>query len=85
MPTPTIALSAEPMLRLKERANEAGIAPVDEQEQVILKLAAGEMARDEFTAWLSMHMCQHLKASEARTVRASLFVLAGRLERWGKA
>lgn len=27
-------------------------APADEQEQVILQLAAGHLGRDEFTDWL---------------------------------
>jgi death-on-curing protein len=27
-------------------------APVDEQEQIILQLAAGQLAREEFTGWL---------------------------------
>jgi death on curing protein len=31
-------------------------APVDEQEQVILQLAAGEMEREEFTEWLRAHV-----------------------------
>lgn len=30
-------------------------APADEQERTILKLAASEMARDEFFAWVSAH------------------------------
>lgn len=33
-------------------------APVDEQEQVILKLASGEMEREEFTEWLRNHIVQ---------------------------
>jgi death-on-curing protein len=33
-------------------------ASVDEQEQVILRVAAGEMARQEFTAWLRAHIVQ---------------------------
>lgn len=31
-------------------------APVDEQEQVILNVAAGEMRREAFTAWLEAHV-----------------------------
>jgi death-on-curing protein len=31
-------------------------ASVDEQEQVILQVATGEMARQEFTAWLRAHV-----------------------------
>ncbi len=31
-------------------------ADVDEQEQVILRVAAGEMGRDEFTAWVGEHI-----------------------------
>jgi death-on-curing protein len=32
------------------------VAGVDEQEQVVLRLAAGAMRRDEFTAWLQAHL-----------------------------
>jgi death-on-curing protein len=31
-------------------------AGVDEQEQVILRLAAGALSRDEFTAWVQSHL-----------------------------
>ncbi|WYL96504.1 MAG: type II toxin-antitoxin system death-on-curing family toxin [Gloeotrichia echinulata IR180] len=31
-------------------------ATVDEQEEVILQLAAGELGRDEFTEWLRSHI-----------------------------
>lgn len=31
-------------------------APVDEQEQVILRVASGEMRRDAFTEWLRTHI-----------------------------
>jgi death on curing protein len=31
-------------------------APVDEQEEVILSLAAGQMDRDSFTEWLRSHV-----------------------------
>jgi death on curing protein len=31
-------------------------ASVDDQEQVILRLAAGNLRRDEFTAWLQTHL-----------------------------
>lgn len=31
-------------------------ADIDEQEQIILKLAAGELPRQEFTAWLEKHI-----------------------------
>jgi death-on-curing protein len=31
-------------------------APPDEQEQVILQVASGEMERDEFTTWLQSHL-----------------------------
>lgn len=31
-------------------------ASVDEQEQIILQVASGELERDEFTAWLSGHV-----------------------------
>jgi len=33
-------------------------AAVDDQERVILRVAAGEMARQEFTAWLRAHVVQ---------------------------
>jgi len=32
------------------------VAPVDEQEQVILRLAAGCLGRVEFTAWVQAHL-----------------------------
>jgi death-on-curing protein len=32
------------------------VADVDEQEQVILRLAAGSLKRDEFTAWVQSHL-----------------------------
>lgn len=31
-------------------------APVDEQEQVILRLAAGELTKDAFTEWVRSHL-----------------------------
>jgi death on curing protein len=31
-------------------------AEVEEQEQVILRLAAGTLVRDEFTAWVQSHI-----------------------------
>lgn len=31
-------------------------ASADEQEQIILQVASGELERDEFTAWLSGHV-----------------------------
>jgi death-on-curing protein len=34
------------------------VAEVDEQEQVILQLAAGTLKRDEFTAWVRSHLQQ---------------------------
>jgi death-on-curing protein len=33
-------------------------AGVDEQEQVILRLAAGGLKREEFTAWVQAHLRQ---------------------------
>ncbi len=33
-------------------------APVDEQEQIILRVASGELDRDKFTAWLKAHIIQ---------------------------
>ncbi|MGL4553671.1 MAG: type II toxin-antitoxin system death-on-curing family toxin [Gemmataceae bacterium] len=33
-------------------------APVDEQEAVILRLAAGGMRREEFTEWVRAHMTE---------------------------
>lgn len=32
------------------------VAGVDEQEQVILQLAAGAMQREEFVAWVQSHL-----------------------------
>jgi death-on-curing protein len=32
------------------------VAEVDDQEQVILQLAAGSLKRDEFTAWAQSHL-----------------------------
>jgi death-on-curing protein len=34
------------------------VAGVDEQEQVILRLAAGSLKRDEFAAWVQAHLQQ---------------------------
>jgi death-on-curing protein len=34
------------------------VAGVDEQEQVILQLAAGRLKREEFTAWVRSHLRQ---------------------------
>jgi death-on-curing protein len=34
------------------------VAPVDEQEKVILRVAAGEVGRDEFTTWLCGHVVE---------------------------
>ncbi len=33
-------------------------APVEEQEQIVLKVASGELERDKFTAWLNAHIIQ---------------------------
>ena len=33
-------------------------AGVDEQEQVILQLAAGNLKREDFTAWVQSHLQQ---------------------------
>ncbi len=33
-------------------------APVDEQEQIVLQVASGELERDKFTAWLKAHIIQ---------------------------
>jgi death-on-curing protein len=32
------------------------VAGVDEQEQVIMRLATGALTRDEFTAWVQSHL-----------------------------
>jgi death-on-curing protein len=37
-------------------------APVDEQEQVILRLAAGDISRAEFTEWVRAHVIEHKQA-----------------------
>jgi death on curing protein len=34
-------------------------ASVEDQEQVILSLAAGQMERDSFTAWLKQHVIEY--------------------------
>lgn len=31
-------------------------APVDEQERIILRLAAGQLSRDDLTAWVRAHL-----------------------------
>ena len=31
-------------------------APADEQEQIVLRVACGELERDNFTAWLKAHI-----------------------------
>ena len=36
-------------------------AAVDEQEQVILRLAAGSLKRDEFVAWVQSHLTPKAK------------------------
>jgi death-on-curing protein len=36
-------------------------APVDEQEQVILKVASSELGRDYFTGWLRAHIIEKRK------------------------
>ena len=33
-------------------------ASVDEQEKIILRLATGELRRDEFTEWIAAHVAQ---------------------------
>ena len=32
------------------------MAPVDEQETVILRIVAGELSREEFTDWVRLHV-----------------------------
>jgi death-on-curing protein len=36
-------------------------APVDEAEQLILRLAAGELPREELLAWITTHICDRAK------------------------
>ncbi|MDQ2730325.1 MAG: type II toxin-antitoxin system death-on-curing family toxin [Armatimonadota bacterium] len=48
-------LAMETILVLNGREIEAS---VDEQERVILGLAAGVMERDEFTAWVGAHITE---------------------------
>ena len=36
-------------------------APVDEQEQIILRLASGELRREEFAGWLRAHIVEIAK------------------------
>lgn len=33
-------------------------APVDEQEQIVLQVASGDLKRDKFAAWLKTHIIQ---------------------------
>jgi death on curing protein len=33
------------------------VASLDEQEAVVLKMAAGQLSREEFVAWLQAHIC----------------------------
>jgi death-on-curing protein len=42
------------------------VAGVDEQEQVILRLAAGALERDELTAWVQSHLQQRPAESAAK-------------------
>lgn len=42
-------------------------AGVDEQEQLILRLAAGDLERDEFTTWVQSHLQQRPTESVAAT------------------
>jgi len=44
-------------------------AGVDEQEQVILRLAAGSLKREEFTAWVQSHLQQRPAESRASADR----------------
>ncbi len=37
-------------------------APVDEQEAVILRLAAGELEREAFTEWVRSHVVERLRS-----------------------
>jgi death-on-curing protein len=46
------------------------VAGVDEQEQVILRLAAGALKRDEFAAWVQSHLQERL-TDEKGTARSS--------------
>jgi death-on-curing protein len=43
------------------------VAGVDEQEQVMLRLAAGDLERDEFTAWMQSHLQQRPTDPSAAT------------------
>lgn len=33
-----------------------GYAPIDEQEEIVLRVAAGKVDRGEFTTWLQAHI-----------------------------
>jgi death-on-curing protein len=37
-------------------------APTDEQERVVLGLAAGTLKRDEFTEWIRTHLIERVRA-----------------------
>lgn len=41
------------------------LAGVDEQERIILELAAGTLKREEFTAWVQSHLQPHPAAPDA--------------------
>lgn len=58
MATMTIALPNECLLELEEKATRLGVSPVDEQEKVILQVAAGSLEREAFTAWLRGHIVE---------------------------
>src|SRR5437588_8304976 len=41
------------------------VAGIDEQEQIILRLAAGSLKREEFTAWVQSHLQRHPAEGDA--------------------
>jgi len=47
-------------------------AGVDEQEQIILRLAAGNLKREEFTAWVQSHLQQRPAESSAAADRRGM-------------
>lgn len=62
MPTITVALPEERLAKLNEIAKQLGVGPeelvrvsIEEQERVILQLAAGELDRKACTEWLYAH------------------------------
>ena len=63
--TPGASLPRLPKVRAGPVNGWELAAGVDEQEQVILRLAAGTLLREEFTAWVQSHLRQRASESPA--------------------